>query len=745
MPPPKPLETNYAYVFLKIILYALLLTPLWVWSIFVFPFITSKILYFRILVELALAVYIPLALLYPEIRPRSNWITKAVWIYLGVVFLTSLFGVDFYRSFWGTIERGEGIITLLHFILYFTMLSAVFTDRKQWRRYLLFAVTATLLAALYGLAQLLNFSGVIPAGTTRVSGTIGNAAFFAAVMIFGIALCLVLLEEATSQKSRIYLGLVLVFEVGMLYQSQTRGAILAAFFAFMIYLLFSVFHSESKKAKIASLVFLVLLVGFGVLVYQNRSSSWVRANSTLQRLSTISPHDITTESRLDTWGASWKAFKDRFLTGYGYENYNVAFNKYFPARIYKDQGSQIWFDRAHNVFFDVAVTSGIFGLFAYLGIFAAAFFVLWKLFRKLPPALGWKIPVITGVALLAYFLQNLFVFDTQATYLMFFLVLAYVVFLKNQFFPAVSPPRQSYPPGIFLSAILVGLLVFVAYFVNIKPGRANYQALQGIKLSKIGTYNKVTSAFAKALSFGTYMDQEIRQKMVDYSLEAIANGQISSQEQFQIYQYLISELEKSIKESPRDVKNYLYLMNVLNRLAGNQQTTDRILALGEKALALSPSRAQIYFELGQAYFFKRDFASGLKQFQKAVELNPETREAHFQYLLAGIVAHDPELAAREQELIIKQLSYKFGVKDYLALASAYHQAVQKDKVIETYLEALKLEPGSFQIHGGLAEAYGEVCDLKNAQSQVDEAVRINPSFTLSGVEFMRQIEKNCGK
>jgi len=99
--------------------------PLLVWSVFLFPFITTKVLYFRLLVEAALFVYVILAWRYPAYRPRFNLVTKAVWLYVGVVLVAAIFGLDFRTSFMGTVERGEGVVTLLHFAAYFTMLTGV--------------------------------------------------------------------------------------------------------------------------------------------------------------------------------------------------------------------------------------------------------------------------------------------------------------------------------------------------------------------------------------------------------------------------------------------------------------------------------------------------------------------------------------------------------------------------------------------------------------------------------------------
>ncbi len=740
------LETNKWYKLLRLILYALLVMPLLVWSVFLFPFITTKILYFRLLVELAVVVYAVLAVKYPELRIKWNWLTKAVWIYIGVIFVASLFGVNFNHSFWGTIERGEGLVTILHFAAYFTILPAVFQTRRDWHRYLLAAITMTFLNALVGLSQLLDLpilSNIFRGG--RIVGTIGNASFFAAVMLFGVFLSLYLLQEAKSKTQRVYLWFVFWFELYILYQTETRGAILAAALAFGLYFLVNVFKSQKRKTKILSLGFLALLLAFGFILYFNRDASWVSRSNTLYRLATISPRDITTQSRLDTWNASYQAFKDRPVFGWGYENYHIAFNKYFPARIFKDQGSQIWFDRAHNVVFDVLVQAGLIGFLAYLVMFAAAFWILFKLWLQKPPDLEPRMILILGVLLAGYFLQNLFVFDTQATYMLSFLLFGNIAFLTNQYLSS-SPAkaRTGYHPGFVMPTILAVLMFFAALFVNLRPAFANYYTTQGIKAAKVKQYREVLPTFKKALSYGTYMDEEIRQRLVDYASEAVFSGQLSSQEQSEVYQYVMDELRKSIRDFPEDVKNYLYLVSVINRFTGNQQMIDEALSLGQKALALSPTRPQIYFELGQAAFSKKQFEEGLEYFRSAIAQNPEPKESHFNYLLAGIIAKREDIATEELAKL-KELGYELTSRDYTNLARAYLEAGDNFKLAESYQKAAELDPQNAELHAKLAVAYGEICDTDNARIQVLETIRLNPVFQQEGQEFLKELETKCKK
>ena len=101
-------------LWLKRIIYGLtglaLLTPLLIDKGYLFPFISSKLFIFRILVELALFVYIILALRDPATRPGKSKILYLAAAYLGAVLLAGLLGVNLYKSFWGTIERGDGLV-----------------------------------------------------------------------------------------------------------------------------------------------------------------------------------------------------------------------------------------------------------------------------------------------------------------------------------------------------------------------------------------------------------------------------------------------------------------------------------------------------------------------------------------------------------------------------------------------------------------------------------------------------------
>ncbi|PIV38783.1 MAG: hypothetical protein COS30_00235, partial [Candidatus Portnoybacteria bacterium CG02_land_8_20_14_3_00_45_8] len=106
--------------------------PLIVDGDYYFPYITPKTLAFKIAVEALFLAYLILAVKKPEYRPKLNFILILFISYLAVIFVSSLSAGSFYFSFWSNNERSEGLVLLLHLLLYLIMLSGFVKGVKQW-------------------------------------------------------------------------------------------------------------------------------------------------------------------------------------------------------------------------------------------------------------------------------------------------------------------------------------------------------------------------------------------------------------------------------------------------------------------------------------------------------------------------------------------------------------------------------------------------------------------------------------
>src|SRR3989344_191063 len=88
-----------------------------------FPFITGKNFSFRIITEVMTALWLVLLLFDSRYKPKKSWMLAMLAIFVGVVALSSVFGENFYRSFWSNYERMEGVGTYLHLLASFIVLA----------------------------------------------------------------------------------------------------------------------------------------------------------------------------------------------------------------------------------------------------------------------------------------------------------------------------------------------------------------------------------------------------------------------------------------------------------------------------------------------------------------------------------------------------------------------------------------------------------------------------------------------
>ena len=330
-----------------------------------FPFITGKNFTFRILIEIIFALWLILALRDSSVLPKRSPITLAVLGFFSIITLAGLFGVNPYHSFWSNYERMEGLITHLHLFAYFLVVTSILSTEKLWKWFLHTVLLSGVILSGYAILQLRGVL-VINQGGVRIDATFGNTVYFATYMLFNVGLAAYYFFRTETKRwfHYGYLALAALFFI-MIYYTATRGALLG-FVAgtFLTLLLFAI--ARAGLVRKISLGLLVAGVLLGGSIFLLRDSSFVKNSLTLSRLAKISLNDETTRARFANMGIAWKGFLERPILGWGTENYNLVFNKYYDPRLY---GQEQWFDRVHNILFDWLVGAGILGLLAYLALF----------------------------------------------------------------------------------------------------------------------------------------------------------------------------------------------------------------------------------------------------------------------------------------------------------------------------------------------------------------------------------------
>ncbi len=720
-------------------LYGVLLAPLLIFDKFMFPFITPKILYFRILIEAAVFFYILLALYRPEYRPRFNKMTWVILIYLLVMTLASLFGVDPFYSFWSNIERGEGLITLYHLFAFLIILTSVFKTKQDWFKFIKFSIGISIVVSLYAVAQKLNLQFVVHPGQSRLMSTLGNPTYVAAYLLFHIFFSLYFLIKEKISNWRWYYLAILLLEVFILINTETRGALVGLILGLTLLGFLMAWFSKNKKLKKSALgiilLIFVLVGGFWVL----NDKPWVQNLPGIGRLVDTSLESITVQNRLMSWESALEGWKERPITGYGYENFNIVFNDHFNPKIYRDPGSRIWFDRAHNVFVDQLIYGGILGLLAYLAIFAIAFWILWKRAKKS------LLAVFMIAMLFAYAIQNFFVFDCLASYILFYSVLGFVGFLKKEPEPKIEE-NQKRAPSILLIFILIILAVFSIHYFNIRLAATNYHIAKGMAYAHVDNYQRSIAEFKQALADFDNQVPEGRQNLVNIVNRAIRSNQLTNQQKEEMCKFAISEIEKNIERAPRDVYGYLFLMNSLNHCAQlDPNRLQKIIQVGEKAIQMSPTRSHFYYLMGQAAINSGQIDQGIKYFEKAVQISPHVVETHWNLAAAYIVTGHQDLAEKEFAWMEENLDFEYDtVKNLERLINSYYRIKDYDKVIEIYQKLIELKPNQADYYAALAAVYKDTGEIQKAKQMVQKAIELDPNLADEAKTFLELLEKENG-
>jgi len=188
-------------------------------------------------------------------------------------------------------------------------------------------------------------------------------------------------------------------------------------------------------------------------------------------------------------------------------------------KIFKDNGSQIWFDRAHNIIFDVGVATGFVGLAIYLAIYWLAAYYLVKTYRI---SRKFNESWLLIAALIAFFLQDFFVFDQLNSDVVFYLLLGFIIYVINTTLfsiPATTSVgnwrRVAWLPIISVVAVLVTVI----FQVNYKVYAANHTLFTAL-VAKTREYDQaVVDDFKKSLSYRTTGLFEARQQLANYAME----------------------------------------------------------------------------------------------------------------------------------------------------------------------------------------------------------------------------------
>ena len=717
----------------RILLYAAPFLALIFIEGFYFPFVITRTVFFRLLMQFGLSMYLLLlALNFKKYRPRFNFGLVLVIIFLLVQLAAAIFGLDFYKSFWSDFERMEGVISLIYLTVYLFLLQVFLRDKKDWLFYVRLILISSVLVSFYGLAQKFNILPVFEAGIGRATSTIGNAAFLAGYLLIAVGLGVYYyFNEAIKNYKYLVLaatGLNLI----VLLLTSTRGAILGLAIGALVFLFLNVIFLSGQVRKNSLIILLAVILALSAFYFFRANFAGSKIEF-INRMATISTADGSVNNRLVVWNMALRDFKFHPVLGIGMENFEVVYNKYYRPDI-----SENWFDRTHNVYLDQLTAGGAVGLAAYLAIL---FYLFFQLFKKRKDDY-WQFAIFTSL-LAAYGLHNFFVFDTINTSFLYFFLIGLIGFKekteiggeKNQ-----APDNRTFHPvksgsagakrfngvnKVFIILLIINIFVFYKLvYLPLKINRAIY----------IGYYYVIADTFRSYENFKQALNYKLGSVEAAVQLNKMADvlevqGGANAQTKENYYKLDREKLKFASTNFPLDIKTKMYLGQlILNNYEDIKELNEAENLLLESK-KLSPGRVEPYYLLYNLYFKKGEKAKARAILEDLINQLPWYGGAKIM-LMGDIYGTEP---VRAEELFQEGIK-QFGSKDFGGLKKIITYLLDQKRyteVVPYYSDLIKSEPARYDYRLDLAQVYYLAGDIDSAVEQIN-IISANSPETLNG-------------
>ncbi len=194
------------------------------------------------------------------------------------------------------------------------------------------------------------------------------------------------------------------------------------------------------------------------------------------------------------------------------------------------------------------------------------------------------------------------------------------------------------------------------------------------------------------------------------------------------FQAIESYLKKPQPHSYVDYQSFEALCKHANGLFTSEQYEEAI-AFYKQALALNPTCAQIFFNLGQALYHAKKYSEALYAYKKTVQHKKDHYRAYVQIakVMMDVKQTKDAIEPLKQSLILMPNNHDAR----LLLSRAYNECNRFDDSIKTIFEGLALEPGHINMTFELANIYNVINRLDESleiYQKLDRLLPNNPSI-----------------
>jgi tetratricopeptide (TPR) repeat protein len=623
-----------------------ILLPLWVNLWAAHPFGLSKAVMLRMLVGLELALALATTLLsergpWRYVPPLLLW---SVGLLAVILLLASFAGVSLSLSLWGSLERGQGTVTQLSYLVLFLIVAAYCAPCTRQRRLVIALVVTGVPIVLIAFAQSLGWRPLplVTDARSPVFATLGRANFVGAYLAMLLPLTLALTTTAQENAHRFALAVLAVGEVVVLGLTDARGAWLAA---------------------AVGIAFFAVLAGGGRLTDRWRYLAWAGLaalilGGPLSAVWLSTRQQGSPAARIAIWRSALQLIRERPLLGYGPEALVLVFPRVFPPELVYYQGRQFFVDRAHNWVLDWAVSTGFVGLLAYLLVLIVWAVLAGQALQRAKHRRHRLLLVGAVAAVGANLTNNLLSFDVTPTAMASWMLMGLVAAgVRGR--PNPAPIARLSPWRKAAALVVASLVALSLFFVTGRPLLADVALKRSVDLARAGNKQAAIAVAQQAVRrrpteptyrenlSRLYWDQARRVPKPLPWLERAERALLAARDlrpqDFRLWLAVadfyaaaasdfgantLPQADAAFAQAARLAPNHAVVYAGWGHIVLEADQPERALPLLQRAVALDTTDPRAYIALGDAELALGRREAALAAYRESVRLEPEWSTAH---------------------------------------------------------------------------------------------------------------------
>ncbi len=730
-----------------------------IWFAFIYPtfnlFELNKIIIFRSLVWILLGLTTVRLLFFREgtIFAKENkdlflksW--KKYFLFPSLLIfglaLTLIFSIDYQQSFFGSYDRQQGLSSQIFYFLWALLVFVNITSHSKHvvspaykmikiRRVLVVAILSATIVSIYGILQIFNIDFLNwpepPYLTGRTISSLGQPNFLASFLLLTIPLGFYFIFLSRKFLIKFLFALAIFLQIICFFFTSSRGGLVALLLTTGVLLAYIFFVSSiNQKTKIKIILVLAGLSLIGFVSLETLTPGRIKYSFDMSGGSFA--------ARVNFFQSAADAIIQKPFFGYGLENSGEVFVKYYERDwgIYGDVGSNT--DRAHNLFLDIILNVGFFGLI----LFTLWYYSVFKIaFTNIRAKKDDHLSLILIFGIIAYLLSLLFSFAvviTEIYFWLFFALLAIVNF--NQTAIMIPSEYQLKADNKKLkSALAVAVFLVITWqlSLNLKSLMADsylndiYLALGDGKQLEATVFHD----YIKALKVNP-----VQMEFYNHFTGDNLSNQYSYAADLSTKEIIKNKLEEILHDLPDAGYKNVLLKGTINSTLGNYSEADKYF---DRMVILAPHWPVGYLERAQD-FLRRGDIKNAEIASQSVEVNlPDLNDsrlneqhrksvASYKYLIYVSLGdiYFSRGGYQEAEKFF-QAAYRSKPEDYSLMkkiADTYYLRGDLTTALKYVLRGAAFNPSDYNWQVALASLYFEAGDKTEALKYIDEAIKLAP-------------------